>query len=194
MRAVAVHGVIAATLLGVPGATCAQYALNGHRLHEFAGAIEGAERNCQGRDGDDPKNPPNAMLANVNIGTACGQGRPRGTTHALKGLCNIGAGATQTDAETRPAVELASPKMAHFGVLSAAERSDAAESLRAAHPDRRRRSRGRSSALRAAARRPDPSNSARSTEERRTLATHVVNVGDPALRIEAAFDVAARSR
>lgn len=44
-----------------------------------------------------------------------------------------------------------------IGVLSAAERSDAAESLRAVHPDCRRRSRGRGPALRAAALRPDPS-------------------------------------
>lgn len=184
MRAAAVRCVIAATLLGVAGAACARNASNGYRIHQFASAIKGTERTCQSCRDADPKNSPNAMLANVNIGTACGQSRPQGTAHALKGLCNIGAGATQTDAETGLAVGLANPRMAQFAVLSAAERSGAAECLRAVHPN-----------LPAPGARPQfsaPSSSAANGSldfgpvnegATATPMIHVVNVGDQAPQI-----------
>lgn len=111
------------------GAVQAQDASNGYRLYQFTNTIKGTAQNCASCHGENPRMPPNAMLANVNIGTACGQAWPAGTAHALKGLCNIGPTATQMDAVTRLTIGLAQPQMAQFVGLTTAERADVAAYL-----------------------------------------------------------------
>lgn len=125
--------VAAFILAAVAGPTVAQDAANGYRLYTFTSTIKGTAQSCTSCHGENPWTPPNAMLANVNIGTACGQSWPQGTAHALKGLCNIGGAATQTDAAARLTVGLAQPQMAQFSGLSTTERADLAAFLLATY-------------------------------------------------------------
>ncbi len=127
--AVAVAGAAVVAALVLPQEVSAQDASNGYRLWNFTSTIKGTALNCIGCHGQDPYTPPNAMLVGVNIGTACGMTWPQGTAHALKGLCNIGPGATQADSNNRLAVGLAQPQMAQFMILSTAERADLAAFL-----------------------------------------------------------------
>ncbi len=124
LRAAAVAGVTVFAALLLPQEVRAQDASNGYRLWNFTSTIKGTALNCIGCHGQDPYNPPNAMLVGVNIGTACGMTWPQGTAHALRGLCNIGNAATQADSVGRMGVGLAQPQMAQFMILSTAERAD----------------------------------------------------------------------
>jgi mono/diheme cytochrome c family protein len=129
-----IAGALAALLVGMfAGQAAAQDASNGYRLYTFTSTIKSTAQSCTSCHGENPWTPPNAMLVGVNIGTACNQTWPQGTAHALKGLCNIGAGATQNDAVARLAVGLAQPQMAQFSGLSTAERTDVAAFLLATY-------------------------------------------------------------
>lgn len=127
LRAVAIAGASVLALL-LSQDVRAQNASNGYRLWNFTSTIKGTALSCIGCHGQDPYNPPNAMLVGVNIGTACNMAWPPGTAHALKGLCNIPT-PTQADAVGRMGVGLAQPQMAQFMVLSTAERADLAAFL-----------------------------------------------------------------
>jgi hypothetical protein len=123
----------ALALAAVASPALAQDAANGYRLYSFTSTLKGTAQSCTSCHGENPWTPPNAMLTGVNIGTACGQAWPQGTAHALKGLCNIGAGATQADAAARLTVGLAQPQMAQFSGLTTAERADLAAFLLATY-------------------------------------------------------------
>lgn len=125
--------VAAFILAAIAGPAVAQDAANGYRLYTFTSTIKGTAQSCTSCHGENPWTPPNAMLVGVNIGTACGQSWPQGTAHALKGLCNIGSAATQTDAAARLTVGLAQPQMAQFSGLSTTERADLAAFLLATY-------------------------------------------------------------
>lgn len=136
MNTLSRHGSVAVAailLAALSGAAVAQDAANGYRLYTFTSTIKGTAQSCTSCHGENPWTPPNAMLAGVNIGTACGQTWPQGTAHALKGLCNIGASASQADAAARLTVGLAQPQMAQFGVLTTTERADLAAFLLATY-------------------------------------------------------------
>ena len=120
-------------LAALSGPAAAQDAANGYRLYTFTSTIKGTAQSCTSCHGENPWTPPNAMLAGVNTGTACGQTWPQGTAHALKGLCNVGASATQTDAAARLTVGLAQPQMAQFSGLTTSERADIAAFLLATY-------------------------------------------------------------
>lgn len=128
--AVATAAALAAWIL--PQDARAQDASNGYRLWNFTSTIKGTALNCIGCHGQDPYNPPNAMLSGVNIGTACGTTWPAGTAHALKTLCVIGETAA-TQAQAFSVVDNAvngQQLMAQFrSVLSPAERQDLAAFL-----------------------------------------------------------------
>lgn len=117
----------------------AQNASNGYRLYTFTTTLKegtGITRTCVGCHGENPLMPPNAMLPNVNIGSACGTNWPAGTAHALKGLCIIGATATQANAVAFLESGLARAEMAEFRVLTPQERADIAAFLLATHLNR----------------------------------------------------------
>jgi mono/diheme cytochrome c family protein len=128
--AVAVATVFAAAVL--PREVSAQDASNGYRLWNFTSTIKGTALNCIGCHGQDPYNPPNAMLPGVNIATACNMAWPAGTAHALKTLCVIGE-ATATQAQAFSVVDGAingQSLMSQFRTpLSPAERADLAAFL-----------------------------------------------------------------
>ncbi len=133
-RGAATSLLIAMAVGGYVAPAAAQDASNGYRLYTFTSTIKGGSvQNCTSCHGENPRNPPNAMLVGVNIGTACGQTWPMGTAHALKGLCNIGGGATQSDAAVRLTVGLAQPQMAQFSGLTTQERADIAAFLLATY-------------------------------------------------------------
>lgn len=112
----------------------AQNASNGYRLYNFTTDLKSTVQSCASCHGTNPRMPPNAMLLIPSINPACGRNDwPVGTAHALKGLCNIGPGATQADAELRLTIGLAFPQMEPFRTLTAQERADIAAFLLATH-------------------------------------------------------------
>jgi len=112
----------------------AQDAANGYRLYTFTTELKGTTQSCVSCHGTNPRMPPNAMLGIPSINPACGRSDwPVGTAHALKGLCNIGPTATQSDALLRLTIGLAFPQMAPFSVLMPQERADIAAFLLATH-------------------------------------------------------------
>ena len=128
----------AALLIGMfSGQIAAQDASNGYRLWMFTSTIKGTAQSCNSCHGDDPRNPPNAMLVGVNIGTACGQAWPAGTAHAHKSLCLIDPTRTMaTQAQAFAFVDNAVSNqalMAQFRPLTAAERQDLAAFVLATH-------------------------------------------------------------
>jgi len=130
--------VTAALVLGgMTGHAVAQDASNGYRLWNFTSTIKGTAQSCSSCHGDNPRNPPNAMLVGVNIGTACGQSWPAGTAHAQKSLCLVDPTRTMaTQAQAFAFTDNAVTNqalMAQFRPLTAGDRQDLAAFLLASH-------------------------------------------------------------
>lgn len=136
-RAAAAGLLIAMAVGGFVAPAMAQDASNGYRLWMFTSTIKGTAQSCNSCHGDNPRNPPNAMLVGVNIGTACGQTWPAGTAHAHKSLCLVDPTRTMaTQAQAFAFTDNAVTNqalMAQFRGLNASERQDLAAFVLATH-------------------------------------------------------------
>ncbi|MDZ7653441.1 MAG: choice-of-anchor D domain-containing protein [Burkholderiaceae bacterium] len=136
-RGAATGLLIAMAVGGFVAPAAAQDASNGYRLWMFTSTIKSTAQSCNSCHGDNPRNPPNAMLVGVNIGTACGQAWPAGTAHAQKNLCLVDPTRTiatqaQAFAFTDNAVSNQA-LMVQFRGLTTAERQDLAAFVLATH-------------------------------------------------------------